>query len=263
MNEKVSLIVKKAAKILREKGMGMFFKKTLFYIIRHCFIFPFALLIFPFALLKIKYLNKKNLNLNDLINISFCKFYGLIRPLQIQDEILELLKILDEIKPKVIIEIGTANGGTLFLFSRIASEDAIIISIDLPGGKFGGGYPNWKIPLYKAFSLSKQKLSLIRVDSHDQETLKKVKKILNNRKADFLFIDGDHTYEGVKRDFEMYSPLVKEGGIIAFHDIVAHSIETECEVDKFWKGIKDYTSKEIVKNCDQGWAGIGMLRRAK
>jgi hypothetical protein len=30
--------------------------------------------------------------------------------------------------------------------------------------------------------------------------------------VDFLFIDGDHTYEGVKKDFEMYSPLVRREG---------------------------------------------------
>ena len=34
----------------------------------------------------------------------------------------------------------------------------------------------------------------------------------------FLFIDGDHRYEGVKKDFELYSPKVKVDGIIAFHD---------------------------------------------
>jgi len=49
---------------------------------------------------------------------------------------------------------------------------------------------------------------------------------LNGEPLDFLFIDGDHTYEGVKRDFEMYSPLVRNGGIIAFHDIVKHPPET-------------------------------------
>ena len=34
----------------------------------------------------------------------------------------------------------------------------------------------------------------------------------------FLFIDGDHSYEGCKADFEAWSPLVKPGGMIAFHD---------------------------------------------
>lgn len=38
------------------------------------------------------------------------------------------------------------------------------------------------------------------------------------RKIDVLFIDGDHTYEGVKKDWEAWSPFVKKGGIVFFHD---------------------------------------------
>ena len=34
-----------------------------------------------------------------------------------------------------------------------------------------------------------------------------------------LFIDGDHSYEGCRRDFELWSPFVVPGGIIAFHDV--------------------------------------------
>lgn len=37
-------------------------------------------------------------------------------------------------------------------------------------------------------------------------------------KIDFLFIDADHSYEGVKLDFDLYSKLVKKTGIIALHD---------------------------------------------
>jgi len=186
---------------------------------------------------------------------------GLIEPTQVRDEILELLMFLSKLNPKYILEIGTASGGTLFLFSRIASKDATIISIDLPGGAFGGGYPKWKIPLFKSFALSKQKIHLIRADSHKKETLEKTKSILGNRKLDFLFIDGDHTYEGVKKDFEMYSPLVKKGGVIALHDIVQHPPESGCEVSTFWNEIKSkYEYIEFVKSWNQNWAGIGLIK---
>jgi hypothetical protein len=37
-------------------------------------------------------------------------------------------------------------------------------------------------------------------------------------KIDFLFIDGDHSYEGVKLDFELYSKLLNENGVIVIHD---------------------------------------------
>ena len=40
---------------------------------------------------------------------------------------------------------------------------------------------------------------------------------------DLLFIDGAHEYEAVKNDFDMWSTMLKEGGIIAFHDSVGNS----------------------------------------
>ena len=92
--------------------------------------------------------------------------------------------------------------------------------------------------MYNSFTLSEQKLFLLRVDSHKEETLKQVKAILGMTKLDFLFIDGDHTYEGVKKDFEMYSVLVKQEGIIAFHDIVPGSGENDGGVPKFWGKIR-------------------------
>ena len=155
-------------------------------------------------------------------------------------------------------QIGTASGGTLFLFSNITQAKKIV-SIDLPSGLFGGGYPRWKIPLFKSFS-KRNTISLLRADSHSEETALKLKKILNGSKIDFLFIDGDHTYEGVKKDFEIYSPLVKEGGIIAFHDIAQHDPVSVCHVDRFWSEVKQhYTNKEIIENKNQKWAGIGVL----
>ncbi|MGB9760351.1 MAG: hypothetical protein ACP5KW_10020 [Thermoproteota archaeon] len=45
---------------------------------------------------------------------------------------------MQKVSPKVILETGTARGGTLSLFTRVASPEAIITSIDLPDGMFDG-----------------------------------------------------------------------------------------------------------------------------
>jgi len=87
-------------------------------------------------------------------------------------------------------------------------------------------------------------LHLLKVDSHRKETLEKVKEILDGEFLDFLFIDADHSYEGVKMDFEMYSPLVKSGGIIAFHDIVLRG----AGVEKFWNEIKKNSIYKEIGN---------------
>ena len=183
-----------------------------------------------------------------------------IMPGQIRDEFIELLKLLEKLHPKTLMEIGTANGGTLFGLTRVSNQDATIISVDLYGGPFGGGYPGWKIPFYKAFASPNQKTHLIRENSHLPNTRYMIETILDERTLNFLFIDGDHTYEGVKKDFEMYAPLVSKGGVIAFHDIVPGPKEYAGEVNKFWLEIRDkYKHLEIVKDWNQGGFGIGVI----
>ena len=152
---------------------------------------------------------------------------------QVRSEILALGKILKAYTPTHSLEIGTNYGGTLLLLCSVSSPTAQIISVDLPSGRFGGGYPKRKIPLFRQFPKSGQRLHLIRGDSHRQETKKRALRILNGKPLDYLFLDGDHTYEGVRQDFEMYAPLVRSGGIIALHDIARHHENSECEVDKF------------------------------
>lgn len=250
-----SNVVMRALEVIRTEGIVEFLRKALAYI-------RLEPLILPYALLEIKRVNSNSLD--DLVDFCFHGVGGLIRPLQIRDEIMELLRILNKTKPRVVIEIGTAGGGTLFSFCHVAAEDATIISIDFPDVRFGGGYPMWKTPLYKAFRLPKQKLHLLRADSHNQETLDKVMNILGDREVDFLFIDGDHAYEGVKKDFEMFSPLVKKDGVIALHDIVVHPAETGCGVSKFWNEIKQgkYKWVEIINERNQNSCGIGLLFRS-
>jgi predicted O-methyltransferase YrrM len=43
---------------------------------------------------------------------------------------------------------------------------------------------------------------------------------LGGSKYDFVYIDGLHTYDGVKNDIINYLPLVKDGGVIGGHDYV-------------------------------------------
>ena len=52
-------------------------------------------------------------------------------------------------------------------------------------------------------------------DSTDEKALNEVK---NMGDFDAILIDGNHSYEYVKKDYENYSQFIKKGGIIAFHD---------------------------------------------
>jgi hypothetical protein len=75
-------------------------------------------------------------------------------------------------------------------------------------------------------------------------------------------IDGDHAYDGVRRDFELYAPLVGSGCPIAFHDILPHPLVERCEVDRFWDEIKHaYRHVEYVDPGGAQYGGVGILWR--
>jgi predicted O-methyltransferase YrrM len=189
--------------------------------------------------------------------------YGEVRinPFQIREEILALLEFLGDETPRRIIEIGTAQGGTLFLLTRVAAIDAVLVSVDIPGGSFGGGYRRTNGRLYKSFARAAQTIHLIRSDSHTEETKVAVAEALGGL-ADFLFIDGDHTYEGVRNDFTLYEPLVRDGGTIALHDIVEGPPHVVGGVPRFWKEIRhDYETREFVRDPMQGGFGMGIIKK--
>jgi predicted O-methyltransferase YrrM len=203
---------------------------------------------------------KKCKEMNDYLGMCF-GIYGLIvRSIQIKEEITGLLKILAEHKTRAILEVGTAGGGTLFLFTRVAGFDATLISIDLPGGRFGGGYPKSIVSLYTSFSMDGQSIHLIRQNSHLPSTVATVATILRGRELDFVFIDGDHTYDGVKKDFFLYHKFLKKGGLLAFHDIVPGNPEVVGGVPRFWSEVKQsYRHVELVRDWGQGGCGIGVI----
>jgi cephalosporin hydroxylase len=178
-------------------------------------------------------------------------------------EIAGFLSRMIALRPRVVVEIGTASGGTLFLLARAAAPDALLVSLDLPGGSFGGGYQAWRKPLYRSFARDDQRIVLLRGDSHDPALAARLRKLLAGRPVDVLFIDGDHRYEGVKADFETYSPLVRPGGLVAFHDIVPDPGQEGMEVSRFWREISArHPSAELIERPDQHGYGIGVLTMA-
>lgn len=59
---------------------------------------------------------------------------------------------------------------------------------------------------------------IICADSSDKNTASFIKKMYKS--ADLLFIDGDHQFSSVFCDYKSLSPLVRKGGIVAFHDTI-------------------------------------------
>jgi predicted O-methyltransferase YrrM len=180
---------------------------------------------------------------------------------QVRSELGRLLETVRSERPQVVLEIGTALGGTLFGFAQTAASDARLITIDLPAGGFGGGYYPARGYLYRRFARGGQTIHPILGDSHRVEMVTRVQELLGGRSVDFLFVDGDHEYEGVLKDYELYAPLVRPGGLIAFHDIVPGDEGLVGGVPRFWEELKgSHKTTELVESSDQGGYGIGLVR---
>jgi predicted O-methyltransferase YrrM len=186
-----------------------------------------------------------------------------ITPNQVRSELRDFLSLVEEAQPQAILEIGTALGGTLFTLTRVAAPDAIIVSVDLSSADrvFGGGRVEQRRRLYEAFGLEGQRVHFLAGDSQTPGMRRRVEEKLDGRALDVLFIDGDHSLAGVARDFELYRDLVRDGGLIAFHDIVEGRPELVGDVPAFWRSVKTAASLEFVDDPAQGGYGIGVLWR--
>jgi predicted O-methyltransferase YrrM len=202
--------------------------------------------------------------IEHLVEVVVNRTHGEGQPVfawQKETEILALLKRLKSVQPRRVLEIGTATGGTLLLFSRVAASDALVVSIDMPEGHFGGGYNLLRRRLYRSFARSEQRIVLIRSDSHRQITRRRLAAALAGERLDFLFIDGDHSAAGTRQDFEDYAPFVRPGGLIALHDIRPDERGWSGEVHRVWPELAArFNGEELVDESGPSGYGIGLLR---
>jgi predicted O-methyltransferase YrrM len=168
--------------------------------------------------------------------------------LQKPAELAILLAHLDVMCPEVIVEIGSDAGGTLWAWSQLPGPPQVI-GVDLPGGPYSTGR-----------QLDAHGARVVVGDSHRPETRNLVRRMLPGGAADVLFIDGDHTYAGARADYQAYRPLVREGGLIVLHDIVAHPSRPDVGVHRLWQEITwRQKGQEIIAAPEEKWAGIGIV----
>lgn len=185
-------------------------------------------------------------------------------------ELSNMLRLADQQPLNTVVEVGSAKGGTFWALAQLAADDALMASIDIPGGSpidVRNGqdvYGDRDRERFRRLVKETQRCRLIDADSQKLSTMEMLADTLGPRKIDLLFIDADHRLDGVTRDFNLYSPLVKEGGLIVFHDMIPQN-DPRSGVHVLWQKLKKrYTNtwEFIGKDAwGQGhWGGIGVIR---
>jgi GT2 family glycosyltransferase len=165
--------------------------------------------------------------------------------------------IIEAFKPKVLVELGVHNGVSYFSFCQAVEAlkiDTECYAVDTwKGDEHAGFYDesvfekvkDYNTKTFPAFS------TLIR------STFDEAKEYFSDGAIDLLHIDGLHTYEAVKHDFDIWLPKLSENGIVIFHDINVR--ERDFGVLKLWEELsRNYPHFQF----DFGY-GLGILAVGK
>lgn len=183
---------------------------------------------------------------------------------QAESEFGPLLDILKRENVTRFLEIGSRFGGSLWRIANVLPKGSLIVSVDSGtgmGGKHAGAVESLKACVdelcrigYRAF--------FVHAESQNEATVAQVRKF---GRFDAAFIDGDHEYRGVKRDWENYGSLAR---IVAFHDVgwvkpEPYVNSKMVEVPKLWAELKqNYRHEEFIDRSNGANYGIGVLWRA-
>jgi predicted O-methyltransferase YrrM len=110
-----------------------------------------------------------------------------------------------------IVEIGVYHGANTALFRTLVHADGEVVGIDPhPPGRLGVSFERW-IAEHHLSRIGRARARLIRQFSHDAATAW-------SEPVDFLFIDGDHSWAAIARDWTDWSGHVAKDGVVALHD---------------------------------------------
>lgn len=171
-------------------------------------------------------------------------------------EWIDFLKFISDKKIENILEIGCYDGGSTYSLCHFAKNMITIDSFN--PSRFDTAYMK-SVCNYEYIGNS----------SHNPEVYDYVSKKMP--KIDLLFIDGDHSYEGSLKDYEIYKTLLNDTAYVAFHDIVNsrdHRI-AGCLVSKTWAQVRGNVFSEFIYDAknnkyssenseDALWGGIGI-----
>ena len=157
----------------------------------------------------------------------------------------------------VIVEIGSQRGGMFWLWCQLANRNATIVSID----------PNTtskrQAKLHR-YCYKTQRAYFIKTPTQSMRTMDELLRVLGDQPIDLLYLNRGISNRLISREFDLYSQLVRPGGIVAIHNIRPQGLDRISPVAKFWGGIKHQNNcKEILdlkgNSLLDNWGGIGIL----
>jgi predicted O-methyltransferase YrrM len=141
---------------------------------------------------------------------------------------------------RVAVEIGVWHGVNTRSFRAAMHPEGMLYAVDpFPVGRFG---ISWQKKIAHQEANAIKNAQIVWLEEYSNTAVDSFKK-LGSRQIDFMFIDGDHSYEGVRTDWELWSCLVASNGVVALHDSRSYA---DRQIDHV--GAARYTAEVIRKD---------------
>lgn len=152
------------------------------------------------------------------------------RPIiQYPQDIVALQEIIWAVKPKVIIETGVAHGGSLILSAsllELIGGDGRVVGVDI------------EIRPHNRQAIQDhpmaKRITLIEGSSVDDGIAAQVRALAAGKGPVLVILDSNHTHEHVRRELELYSPLVTKGSYLLVFDTVIEDMPADSFPNRLW-----------------------------
>lgn len=168
--------------------------------------------------------------------------------------------LISALRPRLLVELGTHAGASFFAFcqaTRASGHEGRCYAVDTWQGDQHAGHYDDGVYFAVRDHLAEHYAGFA---SMMRMTFDEAVPYFSDGSVDLLHIDGLHTYEAVRHDFETWLPKISERGVILFHDTCVR--ERDFGVWKLWAELKEiYPSFEFTHTHGLGILGVGVESR--
>lgn len=180
-----------------------------------------------------------------------------------ESEEIERLEHIYALQPKSMIEVGIRRGAGLFGSMHVISPEAQVFAVGQSPN--GGEYSTRLRKRIESYCGENQTLELITADAASPTTGRMAMDFFKNKPVDFVMLDAERLPEEPHLYWDLYSSLVRSGGMITIHGIAGTKLDKNNPWPSFWQEIKklNYEYHEIIENPhlpgSSQWGGVGIV----
>jgi predicted O-methyltransferase YrrM len=179
-----------------------------------------------------------------------CRFAGKAAPSQLTAGERKLLAKYAAGR-KRLVEIGVYFGASTSLLRSVMAPDGEIVGVDpFFRGRLGLPFQKWTAARQLANSTNGS-ARLIEAFSNDAAKSW-------SGSIDFLFIDADHTWKGIDRDWNDWSKFIEPGGVVALHDALSVSFRADEDSVRYYAEV---VAKDPRFEAVEGVDSLAVVRR--